>query len=159
MGNIVLARIDDRLIHGQVMTAWVQHTGGNEIVIADDKVAKDPFLCAVITGAVPKHLKAQAMTLKDAAAYLKEKEDDQEKKFIILTKGPDAYLELIQSGVNIQEINLGGMGSRQGRTKLYKNISAGQDERDMFQELTEKNVHIYIQVVPNTEKVELNKVL
>lgn len=159
MGNIVLARIDDRLIHGQVMTAWVQHTGGNEIVIADDKVAKDPFLCAVIKGAVPKHLKAQAMTLKDAAAYLKEKEDDQEKKFIILTKGPDAYLELIQSGVNIQEINLGGMGSRQGRTKLYKNISAGQDERDMFQELTEKNVHIYIQVVPNTEKVELNKVL
>ena len=159
MGNIVLARIDDRLIHGQVMTAWVQHTGGNEIVIADDKVAKDPFLCAVITGAVPKHLKAQAMTLKDAAAYLKEKEDGQERKFIILTKGPDAYLELIQSGVNIQEINLGGMGSRQGRTKLYKNISAGQDERDMFQELTEKNVHIYIQVVPNTEKVELNKVL
>ncbi|HIX67569.1 MAG TPA: PTS sugar transporter subunit IIB [Candidatus Anaerostipes excrementavium] len=159
MGNIVLARIDDRLIHGQVMTAWVQHTGGNEIVIADDKVAKDPFLCAVITGAVPKHLKAQAMTLKDAAAYLKEKEDEQERKFIILTKGPDAYLELIQSGVNIQEINLGGMGSRQGRTKLYKNISAGQDERDMFQELTEKNVHIYIQVVPNTEKVELNKVL
>ena len=159
MGNIVLARIDDRLIHGQVMTAWVQHTGGNEIVIADDKVAKDPFLCAVITGAVPKHLKAQAMTLKDAAAYLKEKVDEQERKFIILTKGPDAYLELIQSGVNIQEINLGGMGSRQGRTKLYKNISAGQDERDMFQELTEKNVHIYIQVVPNTEKVELNKVL
>lgn len=159
MGNIVLARIDDRLIHGQVMTAWVQHTGGNEIVIADDKVAKDPFLCTVITGAVPKHLKAQAMTLKDAAAYLKEKEDEQERKFIILTKGPDAYLELIQSGVNIQEINLGGMGSRQGRTKLYKNISAGQDERDMFWELTKKNVHIYIQVVPNTEKVELNKVL
>ena len=51
MSNIVLARIDDRLIHGQVMTAWVQYTGGNEIVIADDKVANDPFLSAVITGA------------------------------------------------------------------------------------------------------------
>ena len=54
MSNIVLARIDDRLIHGQVMTAWVQYTGGNEIVIADDKVANDPFLSAVITRAVWK---------------------------------------------------------------------------------------------------------
>lgn len=52
MSKIVLSRIDDRLIHGQVMTAWVQHVGGNEIVIVDDKVAKDPFLSAVITGAV-----------------------------------------------------------------------------------------------------------
>ena len=152
MGNIVLARIDDRLIHGQVMTAWVQHTGGNEIVIADDKVAKDPFLCAVITGAVPKHL-------KDAAAYLKEQEDSEKKKIIVLTKGPDAYLELLREGVKIPEINLGGIGSRQGRTKLYKNISASQEERKMFQDLMEHNVHIYIQVVPNMEKVELEKVL
>lgn len=73
MSNIVLARIDDRLIHGQVMTAWVQYTGGNEIVIADDKVANDPFLSAVITGAVPKHLKAEAMTLEKAADYLRKK--------------------------------------------------------------------------------------
>ena len=75
MSNIVLARIDDRLIHGQVMTAWVQYTGGNEIVIADDKVANDPFLSAVITGAVPKHLKAEAMTLEKAADYLKKEKE------------------------------------------------------------------------------------
>ena len=43
MGKIVLSRIDDRLIHGQVMTAWVSYVGGKEILIIDDKVAKDPF--------------------------------------------------------------------------------------------------------------------
>ena len=79
MSNIVLARIDDRLIHGQVMTAWVQYTGGNEIVIADDKVANDPFLSAVITGAVPKHLKAEAMKNKKAADYLKKEKDNEDK--------------------------------------------------------------------------------
>lgn len=41
MTKIVLARVDDRLIHGQVMTAWIQYTGGNHIVIVDDVTAQD----------------------------------------------------------------------------------------------------------------------
>ena len=123
MSKIVLSRIDDRLIHGQVMTAWVQHVGGNEIVIVDDKVAKDPFLSAVITGAVPKHLNAQAMTIDDAAEYL-EKIKDEDKNIIILAKGPKVFLDLLEKGVQVKEINLGGMGSTQERKKLYKNISA-----------------------------------
>ena len=154
MSNIVLARIDDRLIHGQVMTAWVQYTGGNEIVIADDKVANDPFLSAVITGAVPKHLKAEAMTLEKVADYLKK-----DKKFIVLAKGPEAYESLIEKGVDITEINLGGMGSKQERSKLYKNISASDSERELFKKIMAQNVHVYIQVVPNMEKVELEKAL
>ena len=150
MSNIVLARIDDRLIHGQVMTAWVQYTGGNEIVIADDKVANDPFLSAVITGAVPKHLKAEAMTLEKAADYLKKEKDNEDKKFIVLAKGPEAYESLIEKGVDITEINLGGMGSKQERSK---------SERELFKKIMAQNVHVYIQVVPNMEKVELEKAL
>ena len=159
MSNIVLARIDDRLIHGQVMTTWVQYTGGNEIVIADDKVANDPFLSAVITGAVPKHLKAEAMTLEKAADYLKKEKDNEDKNFIVLAKGPEAYESLIEKGVDITEINLGGMGSKQERSKLYKNISASDSERELFKKIMAQNVHVYIQVVPNMEKVELEKAL
>lgn len=159
MSNIVLARIDDRLIHGQVMTAWVQYTGGNEIIIADDKVAKDPFLSAVITGAVPKHLKAEAMTIEAAAKYLKKEKNNQEKKFIVLAKGPESYESLLEKGVEITEINLGGMGSKQERRKLYKNISASDEEREIFAGLLKQQVHVYIQVVPNMEKVELEKML
>ena len=159
MSNIVLARIDDRLIHGQVMTAGVQYTGGNEIVIADDKVANDPFLSAVITGAVPKHLKAEAMTLEKAADYLKKEKDNEDKKFIVLAKGPEAYESLIEKGVDITELNLGGMGSKQERSKLYKNISASDSERELFKKIMAQNVHVYIQVVPNMEKVELEKAL
>ena len=82
--SIVLARIDDRLIHGQVMTAWVSYAGGKEILIVDDKVAKDPFLSAVITGAAPKHLKATAVTIEKATKELLENKDNTEKKYILL---------------------------------------------------------------------------
>lgn len=159
MSNIVLARIDDRLIHGQVMTAWVQYTGGNEIVIADDEVAKDPFLSAVITGAVPKRLKAEAMTVENAADYLKREQNNENKKFIVLAKGPKTYESLIRQGVEIREINLGGMGSKSGRSKLYKNISASDEEREVFCRLMKEKVHVYIQVVPNMETAELGKML
>lgn len=158
MSKIVLSRIDDRLIHGQVMTAWVQHVGGNEIVIVDDKVAKDPFLSSVITGAVPKHLNAHAMTVDDAAEYL-EKIKDEDKNIIILAKGPKVFLDLLEKGVQVKEINLGGMGSTQERKKLYKNISASDEERDMLKQLSAQHVHVYIQVVPNMETVEINKIL
>ncbi|MBE6083621.1 MAG: PTS sugar transporter subunit IIB, partial [Tissierellaceae bacterium] len=53
MANIVLTRIDDRLIHGQVMTAWVKQTKATRIIIIDDVVAKDDFMKKVLTMAAP----------------------------------------------------------------------------------------------------------
>lgn len=157
--SIVLARIDDRLIHGQVMTAWVSYVGGKEILIVDDKVAKDPFLSAVITGAAPKHLKATAVTIEQATKELIEQKDNEEKKYVLLAKGPETFQALINNGVEISEINLGGMGSKQERKKLYKNIAASDAERKTFKELLDSGVDVYIQVVPNLEKTELAKYL
>lgn len=157
--SIVLARIDDRLIHGQVMTAWVSFVGGKEILIVDDKVAKDPFLSAVITGAAPKHLKATAVTIEQATKELTEQKDNSDKKYILLAKGPETFQALINNGIEIPEINLGGMGSKQERTKLYKNIAASADERKTFKDLLDSGVNVYIQVVPNMEKAELAKYL
>ena len=53
MGEIVLVRIDDRLIHGQVMTAWVKETGANQIIIVDDEVSKDLFMSEVMKASAP----------------------------------------------------------------------------------------------------------
>ena len=99
------------------------------------------------------------MTLETAADYLKKEKDNEDKKFIVLAKKPEAYESLIEKGVDITEINLGGMGSKQERSKLYKNISASDSERELFKKIIAQNVHVYIQVVPNMEKVELEKAL
>ena len=158
MGKIVLSRIDDRLIHGQVMTAWVSYVGGKEILIIDDKVANDPFLSAVIMGAAPKNLKVQVMTVTSAIDYLKDSANIDEN-IILLAKGPETFLELFSQGVEIQEINLGGMGSKQDRKKLYKNIAVSDTEREIFRKLVNNGIHVYIQVVPNMESVDIEKYL
>lgn len=161
MGKIALARVDDRLIHGQVMTAWVGHVGANEILIVDDAVAKDDFLSMVITAAAPKNLKATAVTVDFAVDRLSNgfEEGEDGAKLILLAKEPSTFLEMVKRGVPIKEVDLGGMGSTPNRTRLYRNISASEEDRAALRELQASGIEVYIQVVPNSERVELSKVL
>ena len=62
--GIVLARIDDRLIHGQVMTSWLNYTGAGKIVVIDDATAKDSFLSMIIKTLVPANIKTEVTTLE-----------------------------------------------------------------------------------------------
>ncbi len=89
MKNIVWARIDDRLIHGQVMTSWVQYTKGNEIEIVDNEVAEDDFLKMVTTSTAPENVLVRVDNQNDAANYLKGVDDGQ--RLIVLAKTPDVF--------------------------------------------------------------------
>ena len=70
--GIVLVRIDDRLIHGQVMTSWLNYTGANKIMIIDDEVANDPFMKSVLKTCVPANVKLATFTVEKAAVRLKK---------------------------------------------------------------------------------------
>ena len=72
MEQLLLARVDDRLIHGQVMTAWMKLLPAKEILIADDKVAKDPFMTQVLTMAAPAGVKVKVYSVEEAAKALKD---------------------------------------------------------------------------------------
>lgn len=77
MKNIILTRIDDRLIHDQVMISWVQHCKGNVIEIIDDEVAQDDFLKLVTTSTAPENIQVRVDTLDDAVKFLQADAKDQ----------------------------------------------------------------------------------
>lgn len=158
MLNVVLTRIDDRLIHGQVMTAWVKFTGGNRIIIVDDLVAKDDFMKSVLKMSIPPGLKLNTYTVEDAVNVLKGDKKSNEK-VIILVKRPDIIYELFKRGVEFKEINVGGMGANPGRKKLYKNISASEDEKEIFRKIISEDVKVSIRIIPDEKEVLLNKIL
>jgi len=147
MGQIVLARIDDRLIHGQVMTAWLQYTGGNHIVIVDDQTATDEFTRSIITMAVPAGIGLSICTVEGAAGLLSQIPPG--KKVIILAKGPEAYHELIERGIVLDEIIIGGMGAKSGRKTFYKNISASEDEKNYFRKIISTGTNMKVHVIPD----------
>lgn len=141
MQNLVLTRIDDRLIHGQVMTAWSRVTNAQQVVIVDDGVAKDDFMINVLENAVPENLAIGVFNKEDAVEFFS---DPLEAPTILLAKVPQTLEYLIDHGIGIKEIDLGGMGAKEGRDRLYHTISTSAEENESFLRLIDKLSLIHI---------------
>lgn len=157
MLHIVLTRIDDRLIHGQVVTAWSKITKADRIIVVDDEVAGDSFMVKILQMAAPRSFKIGIHTIADASAILMG--EDTGERVIILVRTPKTVEALLDNGVGIKEVNLGGMGAIQGRKQLYRNISISEDERRCFQSLLERGVKVCVQIVPDASAMDIRTML
>ena len=155
--GIVLARIDDRLIHGQVMTSWLNYTGAGKIVVIDDATAKDSFLSMIIKTLVPANIKTEVTTLEKSVEVVATLPKNE--KVILLSKTPEAYVNLVKNGITLEKINIGGMGARPGRKTLYRNISASEEEMNQLKELTELGLVVEIQMVAEDTAINVKKYL
>lgn len=155
MTKIVLARVDDRLIHGQVMTAWIQYTGGNHIVIVDDVTAQDDFTKQIMQMAVPAGIKLDIYNVQEAPQKINANQTD---KLIILAKTPQVFLQLIQAQVALPGVIIGGMGANKGRQKVYKNIFMNAAEKQAVQAIEAQGVEVKIQVIPDEKALSIEKV-
>ena len=155
--GIVLARIDDRLIHGQVMTSWLNYTGAGKIVVIDDATAKDSFLSMIIKTLVPANIKTEVTTLEKSVEVVAALPKNE--KVILLSKTPEAYVNLVKNGIALEKINIGGMGARPGRKTLYRNISASEEEMNQLKELTDLGLAVEIQMVAEDTAINVKKYL
>lgn len=155
--NIVLARIDDRLIHGQVMTSWLNYTGANRIIIVDDETANDSFLKMIVTSVAPANIKTEVFGVKDGAEAIKQVAATD--KVIILAKSPEVYVELVGQGIPLEKVNIGGMGAKEGRTKFYKNISASSEEKASLKKLIDGGATVTIQIIAEDKAIDVAKLV
>ncbi|EGF9516336.1 PTS sugar transporter subunit IIB [Salmonella enterica] len=156
MSTVSLLRIDDRLIHGQVMTGWVKHINATKIIIIDDELVHDDFMISVLEMAVPNHMTLNIFNVAQAIDVLSNiKDDGEDDKIIILVKSPIPVLALLQGGVNFEELIVGGMGVNEKRSRLYRNLAASDVERAAFREIYQLGVPINIKVLPSDAPMEL----
>ncbi len=157
MRNITLARIDDRLIHGQVLTQWLPSLRCNTVEVVDDAVRADAFLMQISTMAVPKGYTPLVHSVDEAAAYLQQPHEDEE--ILLLVKFPETIRRLAEKGVAFDALNVGGIGIRPGRENLYRNIAASPEEKDILRSLSKKGTRVYVQMVPSDAPIEIEKLL
>ena len=157
MKNITLVRIDDRLIHGQVMTQWVKSRPVNTILIVDNDIAKDDFLKSIATMAAPKEFKTFVMSVDDAAEYLCGEEKDE--NVLILVKFVSVIEELTKRGVEIPALNVGGIGMKSDRKSIYRNIAISNEEKETFLRLISDGMKVYVQIVPADSPLDIEKLL
>lgn len=158
MGKVVLTRIDDRLIHGQVMTTWLHYTNANRIIIIDNGVFNNKFMRNVLEMVIPQGIQLDICNVDNGTNILKN--DLKEKdRVIVLTKYPDTINELLDRGVEIKSVNVGGMGAKPGRKKLYKTISISSEEKQMFKGIISKGVKVFVQIIPDDKVLWIDKLL
>ncbi|MBS5307476.1 MAG: PTS sugar transporter subunit IIB [Clostridium sp.] len=156
MENLLLARIDDRLIHGQVMTAWMKVMPAKKIIIVDNKAAKDDFMINVLELAAPSGVKVEVLNEEKAIESLKK---GLSVPTIMLAKSPYAYKALVDRGININNINIGGMGMNNGRKTLFKNIAVTDEERDVLKDFISKGIEVKIQIIPAERVVDVKNII
>jgi len=159
MIKIVLTRIDDRLIHGQITACWVKHTQAQKIIIVDDEVSRDPFLSKVIKKAAPSDIETLIYSTEDAIKVLKDNFTENETdcdKTILLLKNLRTLQSLIINGVKLKEVNIGGISAGPGRRLLSKNIFVSAEEREVLKNLVREGVYVYLQVLPSDPAIALS---
>lgn len=158
MANIQLVRIDERMIHGQVVAQWIRCIHCEKILLVDDKVFADDFLKKVVKMACPSDIELEVATIDMAVEYLKDEKADS-KALMVLVRHPDTIEAMVDKGVPVPKLNLGGMGMKPGRKRLYHNIALSQAEIETFKRLAEKGVETTIQMTPSERVVDLMKKL
>lgn len=158
MGKVVLARVDARLIHGQVMTGLSKSAGATAIFVADNAAAHDPFTKNIILQA-GSHTGLKVRVLKEdgAVRYWKDRAYD-DYHVILLTKSIEVMAEIIRGGVPVRELNLGGIPQKPGLTSIIKEVAINKEQLKLLQELqSEYDIDIYFQAIPSSRRVSLKE--
>ncbi len=158
MRNVVLARIDDRLIHGQVVTGWLKVTNGNKIYIVDDKLKQDAMMQMVLKTAAPLGTKVFIQSVDESIEALK-KPDKPNERIVILAKVPQVFERMLEAGLTFPKVILGGMGLTNQRQRFYKNVAASEEELECMRRIVAHGTELIYQLVPDAPAKNIRTIL
>jgi PTS system mannose-specific IIB component len=156
--NIVLARIDDRLIHGQVVTVWTKEVKCERIIVCNDEVAADAIRKALLTQVAPPGMKASVVDIEKAIRVYNNPKYAETRTLLLFTN-PTDVLRMVEGGVDIKSINIGGMSFKEGKKQITKAVSVNEKDIEAFKKLHEKGLELEIRKVAADSKIDLMSIL
>jgi len=145
--SIVLARIDNRLIHGQVLETWVPYTHANCIVVADDQVAALTFQRAMMEAAVPRSIRVVIGTIDEVARRFAAGEFSPCRVLLLFSSSGDA-LRACRQGIPFADLNLGNMHGGEGKRRFSCTIALDGEDIENLAAIEDTGVHIVSQCLP-----------
>ena len=155
MPNILLTRIDNRLIHGQVATQWSSYLGANLLLVANDKVAGDPMRQGLMDMAAPAGAQTRYFTIEKTINIIGKAADRQ--LIFIIWENPQDVLKLVEGGVPIKKVNIGNMHMAEGKRQVAGVVAVDDADVAAFKKLQELGVELEIQKVPTEGKEDVSK--
>ncbi|EMC5220317.1 TPA: PTS mannose transporter subunit IIAB [Streptococcus pyogenes] len=152
--KINLARVDTRLLHGQVATAWTPASKADRIIVASDEVAQDGLRKQLIKQAAPGGVKANVVPISKLIEASKDPRFGNTHALILFQTPQDA-LRAVEGGVEINELNVGSMAHSTGKTMVNNVLSMDKEDVATFEKLRDLGVTFDVRKVPNDSKKNL----
>lgn len=154
----VLARIDTRLLHGQVATTWTKSTNPDRIIVVSDNVAHDELRKNMIIQAAPPGVKAHVVPIDKMIAVAKDPRFGATKALLLFETPQDA-LKAIQGGVDVKTLNVGSMAHSQGKVAVTKALAFDKDDVKTMREIEKLGVKFDVRKVPADSPENMDAIL
>lgn len=157
MANILAARIDNRLIHGQVGMTWVNSLQANLILVANDEVSQDSVQQSLMDMVVPAGVTTRYFSIEKTLAVIGKAADRQ--KILLVCRTPQDVLRLTEGGLKLDEWIVGNMHFAEGKKQITSTVSVDEDDVRVLKRLSELGVKLTIKGIPTDTGQDLMKLL
>lgn len=157
MQNIVLARIDDRLIHGQVAVTWSFYVGANVIIVVDDEIAKDPTQQILLDLAAPQEVVTRYFTVAETIEKIHKAAPHQ--KIFLIVRNVNVLVQLVEGGVPIKEVNIGNMHFKEGKRQITLTVWVDEKDIEAFKKLNSLGIKCEIKRVPSEKGKDIMELI
>lgn len=146
--TILLTRIDNRLIHGQVATQWTSTIGANLILVANDNVASNQMRQKLMDMAAPQGVATRYFSVQKTIDVIHKAAARQH--IFLIVENPEDALRLVKGGVPIKKLNIGNMHMSEGKRQVATSVAVNDEDVAAFRALQDAGVELSIQRVPST---------
>lgn len=153
---VVLARVDDRLLHGQVLEGWTPYVRADTIVVVSDTVYMEKDRCQLMQLITPDHIHFEVIPLADLAGFLKR---TSESRVLILFSGLDEVLSVLEAGVDLGSINVGNLHNIKGGTEVTPSVFLNSRDLETIRRLVHRGVAVEAREVPDGSALDLSSCL
>ncbi|MDR3049031.1 MAG: PTS sugar transporter subunit IIB [Elusimicrobiota bacterium] len=151
---ISIVRIDDRLIHGQIIQGWLQGSDISALAVASDAAAKDIMWQNLMSMSVPEHIELKVASVENLAEIILSGYFEN-KNAMLLISCPKDILTILKKGLKIDSINVGGMRYSEGKNKVLYNIYADDGDIADLKEISLMGIALEGRLLPKDEKIDV----
>ncbi|MBN1636412.1 MAG: PTS sugar transporter subunit IIB [Deltaproteobacteria bacterium] len=156
--NVVLLRVDDRFIHGQILESWIPFLRAQGIIVANDELANDQFQKAIMSMAIPERINLRIVPVEIVSRVLSAKEFSDKPTLIIVSSIKDAS-RLYQNGLAFTKLNIGNMKARDGSRQVSFSAWVDSEDIELLKDFIARGVYVNLQSVPRERDIDMRTII